>query len=980
MSKAFEVAELAEDLDEDRSWEAVEPCLKYKSIEHDLCDITSADFISCMAAHEKFIAVGTQLGRVHLLDHNGFHVENGIYRVHSATVNAISISDQGYCIASCSEDGLLVIYNLSLSVASEVSNFYYPIKVVALAPDFEKSNNLVIGYNKIYLLSKGVFTKAKQEELAKVNGLVRTVEWRGEFILWADDKCICVYDTCDHRPITFIQFSSSPNEVTTPLTVCSLCWCTENCFLIGLGQSIRICQILDRNNNSHHSLHSSRSSLTYGSSQNLSSIEHRIGLPSRYVEIIYQINMNDILIHGVSRHQACILLLSSSIANGLSKSEYTLSVLDIDIDSVSSSTSPNQKYEEIYHEKLSINSTAPHTIGLELLCAHELTIDDRIDWFLGNNLFSKGLEVAQEHPRLLSRHTVQSVGITYIDHLLSERHFNGAGILCSYVLSTKEAWEEYVQKFFNIGHLEAIVPYLPVSGEEKSIKLNSSTYESILIDYMNRMPIEFVQLLAKWCKLCVVNIGENFIRTLLDCIEQCSSLSDAVDLSKLDVEVQALYRGLAISYEQMGSYEQAINILVRLRDSEVFMLLKRNSIKLRDRRLVDILKDHLIYFMELDATKAINMLMDHIDQVSIDYIVNQLNSDSMLLYQVELFLNLFIFKFNDDNIFLIIYQSRKNFPNHNSVYTRSPQIIGSYLTLLISLYIKFCRSKLLPLLRSTDRYPLSEALNLCERAKLVPETVYLLTRVGRRHDALQLIMTRGGEDSSFGELATQEQRQAVAAAKSIEYCREEDGIHSKNRRSFHRRRSINNPNFGKDGDEDEGDENAGELWQQVILFAADKPAFICALLQNAGCEGLDSRLLLRKISPNMTIPGLRDALVKLMHDYKIQIELQQSCSRILSSDMHHLFLRVIKMQMKGIRVNSNVLSSVECTICLQPILNSNGQSWRSTNQLKCDDNRQGVEESHCSWTIFQCNHICHEDCLTNFTGIILTSTEFKVRN
>ncbi|KAK4472641.1 hypothetical protein MN116_003875 [Schistosoma mekongi] len=869
MSKAFEVAELAENLDEDRSWGAVEPCLKYKSIEHDLCDITSVDFISCMAAHEKFIAVGTQSGRVHLLDHNGFHVENGIYRVHSATVNAISISDQGYCIASCSEDGL----------------------------------------------------------------------------------CICVYDVCDHRPITFIQFSSSTNEATTPLTVCSLCWCTENCFLIGLGQSIRICQILDRNNNLHNSLYSSRSSLTYESSQSLSSIECFIGLPSRYVEIIYQINMNDILIHSVSRHQACILLLSSNIVNGLSKSEYTLSVLDIDVDSISSSASSNQKYEEIYHEKLSINSTGPHTVGLvtvphenthyifsrkELLCAHELTIDDRIDWFLGNNLFSKGLEVAQKHPRLLSRHTVQSVGITYIDHLLSERYFNGAGILCSYVLSTKEAWEEYVQKFFNIGHLEAIVPYLPVSGEEKSVKLNSSTYESILIDYMNRIPIEFVQLLAKWCKLCVVNISEDFVRTLLDCIEQCSSLSDAVDLSKLDVEVQALYRGLAISYEQMGSYEQAINILIRLRDPDVFLLLKRNAIKLKDRRLVDLLKDHLIYFMELDATKAINMLMDHIDQVSIDYIVNQLNSDSLLLYQ-----------------FL------------DNVYTRSPQIIGSYLTLLISLYIKFCRGKLLPLLRSTDRYPLSEALNLCERAKLVPETVYLLTRVGRRHDALQLIMTRGGEDPSFGESTTEEQRQAIAAAKSIEYCREEDGIHSKNRRPLHRHRGINNSNLNKDGDEDEGDENAGELWQQVILFAADKPAFVCALLQNAGCEGLDSRLLLRKISPDMTIPGLRDALVKLMHDYKIQIELQQSCSRILSSDMHNLFLRVIKMQMKGIRVNSNVLSSVECTICLQPILNSNGQSWRSTNQLKCDDSHQGVEEGHCSWAIFQCNHICHENCLTN---------------
>lgn len=71
----------------------------------------------------------------------------------------------------------------------------------------------------------------------------------------------------------------------------------------------------------------------------------------------------------------------------------------------------------------------------------------------------------------------------------------------------------------------------------------------------------------------------------------------------------------------MGSFEQAINILVRLRDPEVFTLVKCNIVKLKDRRLVDILKDHLIYFMELNTTKAINMLMDHIDQVSVNQFI-----------------------------------------------------------------------------------------------------------------------------------------------------------------------------------------------------------------------------------------------------------------------------------------------------------------------------------------------------------------------
>lgn len=57
------------------------------------------------------------------------------------------------------------------------------------------------------------------------------------------------------------------------------------------------------------------------------------------------------------------------------------------------------------------------------------------------------------------------------------------------------------------------------------MKLNSSTYELILTDYMNRMPIQFAQLLKEWCKLGVVDISENFLQTLLNRIEQYSSLS-----------------------------------------------------------------------------------------------------------------------------------------------------------------------------------------------------------------------------------------------------------------------------------------------------------------------------------------------------------------------------------------------------------------------------------------------------------------------
>lgn len=133
-------------------------------------------------------------------------------------------------------------------------------------------------------------------------------------------------------------------------------------------------------------------------------------------------------------------------------------------------------------------------------------------------------------------------------------------------------------------------------------------------------------------------------------------------------------------------------------------------------------------------------------------------------------------------------------------------------------------------------------------------------------------MTKNGEPS------TEEQRQAAAAAAAIAHCREEDVFRTRRCRPRRKARfsdgSLANANGVDEEDEEEeetdrGDECGNELWQQVILFAADKPAFTCALLQEGGNEGLDMRLLLRKIPPDMKIPGLRDSLVKLMRNYKV---------------------------------------------------------------------------------------------------------------
>ena len=51
------------------------------------------------------------------------------------------------------------------------------------------------------------------------------------------------------------------------------------------------------------------------------------------------------------------------------------------------------------------------------------------------------------------------------------------------------------------------------------------------------------------------------------------------------------------------------------------------------------------------------------------------------------------------------------------------------------------------------------------------------------------------------------------------------------------------------------------------VFPAD---FITGLLQNIGTH-VDPIILIQKIREGMFIPGLRDSLVKILHDYNLQV-------------------------------------------------------------------------------------------------------------
>jgi len=78
--------------------------------------------------------------------------------------------------------------------------------------------------------------------------------------------------------------------------------------------------------------------------------------------------------------------------------------------------------------------------------------------------------------------------------------------------------------------------------------------------------------------------------------------------------------------------------------------------------------------------------------------------------------------------------------------------------------------------------------------------------------------------------------------------------------------------------------------------------FIIGLLQNVGAD-VDPIKLIARIPKGLEIPGLRNAIVKIMQDYNLQRSLREGCKQILTTDCVTLMERLHREQRRGVRVD-----------------------------------------------------------------------------
>ncbi|XP_072382622.1 vacuolar protein sorting-associated protein 41 homolog [Diabrotica undecimpunctata] len=660
--------------DTESSEDEIEPKLKYVRLSNDVQNILLASSATYIAVHPKFICLGSHWGVIHILDHQGNSIQGKELKAHTVSVNQISIDSNGEFVATCSDDGKVFIHSLFSKENDVQLNLGRLLKTVALDPLYFKfgiNKRFITGDDKLTLYERTFLGNLKSTVLCESEGLVRSLCWGENFLAWSSNIGVRVYDMNARCSLGLIKWEEHPG-ISIDKFRCNLRWADSRTLLIGWVDTVRVCVIRKRSN---------------------IELANR-DLPEYLVDPVSTFQ-TEFYISGIAPLDQQLVLLGfpkelDENQKSLRPQLYIVEYRDNDYTDICTDSLSLRGYEEYsvndYHLDVLLEENRFFIVApKDVVVASPYDLDDRIQWFIQHNKFDDALDILMQNSRNIYRHTVQSVGIDYLDHLLSRGMYDNAGRLGLRIFGKNPAlWEDQIYKFASVHQLRSVSPYIPRSVESK---LNPHIYEMILYEYLKLDAHGFLNLVKEWDS-GLYNIAA-VINAVLEHLLNC------------EIDKNLYLEALAILYSYEKKYDKSLSMYLKLKHKDVFVLIQKHN-------LYSVIQDMLLDLMDLDHKKTIDLLLQK-NTISSDKIVEKLKENPLHLYR-----------------YLDEYDKK------------NPK--GKYHKELVQLYAVFAKDKLLSFLKKSDHYPIQEALDICQKEKYYPEMVYLLGRIGDTKEALALIV------------------------------------------------------------------------------------------------------------------------------------------------------------------------------------------------------------------------------------------------
>lgn len=314
-------------------------------------------------------------------------------------------------------------------------------------------------------------------------GPIYAIQWRNNFIAWANDTGVKIYDTTTNVRITYIDRpEGSPRA---DLYKCRMCWKNDTTLLIGWADTVKVAVIKPK----------------------LNPIQ---GQPSHFVEIT-TIFQTDYMISGIAPFNDTLMLLSyiledevedeSNMGRKRLAAKPELHIINGDNEEISADVLALHGYEHYqandYVLEFLMEEDMFYIMGpKDIIAARSRDEDDHIEWLLEHEKFGEALFAVRLAVNS-KKFNEDDIGQTYLKWLMSEKKFEEAAKNCPDILKDdKTLWEDWVFKFVELGELKAMTPYIPI----KDPQLSSTVYEIALAWFLKSDHTTLRNTIRKWPK------------------------------------------------------------------------------------------------------------------------------------------------------------------------------------------------------------------------------------------------------------------------------------------------------------------------------------------------------------------------------------------------------------------------------------------------------------------------------------------------
>ncbi|KAF0977952.1 hypothetical protein FDP41_003274 [Naegleria fowleri] len=965
--------------DEEEEEEEYEPQLKYQrlggSLPKDIFGI-EGNYASALVVGEKFLALGTHLGYLYLLDIEGNNNQQQKFRPHAETINDLSIDSTGEYIASCSNDGKVVVYNIYSALYASMQNpsvhkkildpnsdantvitgnsvltnvssaltggsvgiqegnmmeffFNRPMKSVALDPFYSsKSDHSVVcggKTGKLTLKKKGWFGTYKEVVIHKEEGEIHAVRWFGDFIAWANDLGVKVYDVVSNQKITYI-----PRSATAPrpdMYRACLNWCLPERFAIDTKQSDtkdtrNLAQLL----------------IGWGQSVTLIVIKER-KLPKeqksqKFVEVLAMFEV-DFFISGITPYsnENSLLILAydeeeqeEDDKKKLLAPRPELRIMDLKGEEKSCDALSIKNFENYFATDYRLETFNPSTSSShhfvdqeevyyilsprDIVAARPRDSDDHIKWLMQKNKYTEALKYAKENESQLKSISIVDIGKKYLRHLLENKQYKEAAQMVPNVSGTdQQLWEEWIYVFIDLKQFHVIIPYIPISQP----RLKDAVYEMKLNYYLLNSPEQFLSCIKEWPQdLYKIQNITSVTSERIGVLEQEAERNrlDGKDQEARDCEkkISILLEALANLFMYEQQYDKALNIYFKLRRADVFEFIQKYS-------LFSSVQDKIMVLISFDEDRALRLCVEHHDKIMVDQVVKQLRNERVQLL-----------KYLDGLFYHNVQNAQK------------------YHILQVELFAEYDSKRLVWFLEQSQSYKIEQALQICEQhlGKPIEKTFEYLYRrdvptvaeSSANKRAKPMITSDDQYDSESDDESTTTATDVPVGntvSKNINSNEDDLVLPERNKQLYkgivYLLNRMGNTNDALALIIDKLEDVAlaiefvekqpdSELYQDLINKSLKKPKFISGLLDHIaehGSDYIDPLALVKKIPEGMDIEGLKKKLTRLITNFSHQKTLQEGCQEILQADLKQQSSQLFKFQRKGVRVRLGG----RCALCGQ---------------------------------------------------------------